>query len=164
MASGNGVSGDTKKLAALVDKLARVARGEMARALVDASGDVARKQLAEEFGGGRDPAGNVWPRAVGGAGTPLVASGRLRDSIVVSQSSDGISIRSSAPYAGVHQRGATIRAKKGRYLRFRLPNGQFVTKAFVQIPKRAFLPTDSVQGPWRDALRVAAALVVKKFI
>jgi len=163
LGSGSGASGDTKKLAALVAKLTAIARGELTRALVDASGEVAQRQINDEFASGRDPAGNAWPRAVGGGGAPLVGSGRLRGSIAVSQSSDGIAVRSSVPYARVHQRGAVIHAKKGRYLRFRLPNGQFVTKPLVQIPKRSFLPTDSVQGPWRQALRAAAALVVKKF-
>ena len=162
--TGKGAeSGDTKKLAALIAKLTRVGRGDFARGLVVASGDVARKQIEGEFSSGRDPAGNAWPRPVGG-GSPLVASGRLRGSIVVSQSADGISVHAGAPYARIHQRGGIVRAKKARFLRFRLPNGKFVSKALVQIPKRSFLPEGSLAGPWRDALTAAAALLVKKFL
>jgi hypothetical protein len=41
-----------------------------------------------------------------------------------------------APYAAVHEFGATIRAKNGPYLHFRLPDGEWRRRKFVVIPPR----------------------------
>lgn len=71
-----------------------------------------------------------------------VQTGTLRRSWHVrkraGQAKDGVTVRlsTSVKYARVHQEGTTIRAINAKALQFQLPNGQWVTKKSVTIPKR----------------------------
>ena len=105
-----------------------------------AHADIARavvKVADAGFARGKDPYGRAWPKPLAG-GRPLVKTGALRQSLRPSASARGARVITTLKYAGVHNRGAVIRAKRSRYLKFRV-RGQFVQKRQVKIPKRTFL-------------------------
>ncbi|WP_291299294.1 phage virion morphogenesis protein [Elioraea sp.] len=93
----------------------------------------------------RGPVGVPWKRSARAAsvgGQTLVDSGRLRASITHRPSSDRVEVGSNLVYAGVHQLGATIRAKTSKGLRFRIGD-KFVVRRQVTIPARPFLGVDA---------------------
>lgn len=80
-----------------------------------------------------------------GSTTLGVVTNRLRGSLRASRTSVGSSgiegsIGTNVEYAGVHEFGATIKAKNGPYLHFNV-GGQWVRKKSVTIPARPFLST-----------------------
>lgn len=80
-----------------------------------------------------------------GAKTLGVVTNRLRGSLRAARtsvSSSGIegAIGTNVEYAGVHEYGATIKAKNKPYLRFNI-GGRWVQKKSVTIPARPFLST-----------------------
>lgn len=84
------------------------------------------------------PDGSAWKPNIFGTSI-LYATGRnLRNSIASDASGDVASAWANFRYAGVHQFGATIRAKSKRGLRFATPGG-FRTRQTVTIPARPFL-------------------------
>jgi phage gpG-like protein len=72
-----------------------------------------------------------------------VRTGRLRNSIIgqVTQSGDTYtgSLGTNVIYGPIHENGGVIRAKNAPYLKFQLPNGQWISKKEVSIPSRPFL-------------------------
>lgn len=64
--------------------------------------------------------------------------GGLQASITYAVAGDSVAIGSGKIYAGVHQFGATIRPKRGAFLRFRLGAG-YATVRSVTIPARPYL-------------------------
>lgn len=94
---------------------------------------------------GRQQAG---ANRTGKAGQPLRDTGRLQRSITYRAESDGLTVgtniraKSGASIPAVHQFGATIRPKKGKFLVFPGPNGNLIFAKKVVIPRRAFLPLD----------------------
>src|SRR5690606_18275189 len=78
------------------------------------------------FERGQAPGGTPWPpslRARLEGGQTLVKSGRLRDSITYEAGPAAVRVGTNTLYAATHQQGATIAAKAGGKLRFRLPGG-----------------------------------------
>ncbi|MCQ9378803.1 phage virion morphogenesis protein [Methyloversatilis sp. XJ19-49] len=84
----------------------------------------------------------------GRAGQPLRDTGRLQRSITYQAAPDGVTVgtnlraKSGASIAAVHQFGAVILPKKGKYLIFPGPNGALIFAKKSVIPRRAFLPLD----------------------
>lgn len=73
-----------------------------------------------------------------------VRSGRLRASIkslIRKGDSPSARIGPNVIYAPVHEFGATIRAKRAKYLKFRIPNVGWRQKKQVTIPARPFMAT-----------------------
>lgn len=84
-------------------------------------------------------------KKLGFAGRPYlnVGTGHLRRSIIgtVKQEGDEYigSVGSDVIYANILHEGGTIRAKNVPYLKFKLPNGQWVSKKSVTIPSRKYI-------------------------
>lgn len=153
--------------------------------VLDRVGAALESSTIERFDAGVSPAGAPWKpsnRAVAGSrvevgrkrkdgsrkvvmgriGKTLVDSARLRNSITHSADDTSVDVGSNVVYAAVHQFGATITAKGGGALRFRLASGDFVTVKSVTIPARPYLgisPADelTIIDIVSDALAEAAA-------
>lgn len=89
----------------------------------------------------------VQANAAGKAGQPLRDSGRLGRSITSKADNSGVTIGTNQKYARVHQFGATITPKRGRYLVFPGPAGLPIFAKKVVIPRRSFLPVRNFGGP-----------------
>lgn len=82
----------------------------------------------------------------GRAGQPLRDTGRLQRSITYKADEDGVTVgtnlrtKSGVSIPAVHQYGAVILPKKGKYLTFPGPNGTLVFAKKSVIPRRAFMP------------------------
>lgn len=93
----------------------------------------------------------VGPMPDGGGGPTLHLSGRLMRSITHLPAPREVEIGSNLIYAGVHQAGATIRAKTAEGLSFTLANGDHVVVGAVTIPARPYLgisaeEADEIEG------------------
>ena len=81
-------------------------------------------------------------RARMGSGGPLVQSGRLSRSMACRVAQSGNStvgvLYSDLHYAGVHEYGAVIQAKRSKYLKFKA-QGRWVQVKRVVIPARPYL-------------------------
>lgn len=131
---------DASPLSALARRLAAVDADR--RAPLEAIGGAWESSTKARFQTGRAPDGTPWRpslRAKQG-GKTLVLSTRLRESIVHKVDGDTVEVGTNVAYAAAHQFGATIRPKKsGGLLRFRLPNGAFVSAKQVTLPARPFI-------------------------
>lgn len=111
--------------------------------LMDAIGRVLVNGAVERIGVTNvDPDGVAWPeslRVKEHGGKTLHDSGRLMRSITSAPESRQVMVGSNLIYAGVHQTGATIRAKTAGGLHFTLANGEAVTVGSVTIPRRSYL-------------------------
>lgn len=90
------------------------------------------------------PDGNPWPPSIRArleGGRTLRDSGRLVQSLTFNASSDQVELGTNVLYAAVQQVGATITAKTGDGLRFRIGDA-WITKKSVTIPARPFLGID----------------------
>lgn len=127
------------------------ARSGMA-ALAQASGDLTRlmdnigKRLVTDtdrrFETETAPDGKPWKpsqRARETGGQTLTDKEKLRDSISHQAGPRSVAIGTNLIYAAVHQTGAEIRPTSAKALRFRLPNGAWVTTGKVSIPARPFI-------------------------
>jgi phage gpG-like protein len=88
------------------------------------------------------PDGTPWPvslRAELDGGKTLFETGRLAASLTHLAGRDFSQIGSNVIYAGVHQEGAIITGKGGGALVFKLPDGQLIEVASVEIPARPYL-------------------------
>ena len=109
---------------------------------------VLRQDIATGFRHGKDPDNVSWlpPRA---GNPPLLRTGKLLRSIRVKAEGLRVSGSTAVPYAGTHQRGATLRVpplvpRKAQALRWLDPEGWpvFATRTTahrVRIPRRRFL-------------------------
>ena len=88
------------------------------------------------------PGGQRWKPTWRG-GQILTLSARLLGSITYQvEGKDSVRVGSNVIYAGVHQFGATIKAKAAAFLQFRTAAG-WVRARQVEIPARPFLGVDS---------------------
>lgn len=89
------------------------------------------------------PDGSRWLpsiRAREQGGKTLTDRAQLRSSITSNAGPDQVEVGTNKIYAGVHQGGATIRAKSAAGLRFQLPGGLGFRRVMeVEIPARPFL-------------------------
>ena len=89
------------------------------------------------------PDGTPWPKSfrviVGQGGKTLNDTQALRDSVVTRATATEVEIGSNLIKAAVHQFGATITAKNGKGLAFRLADGSAVLVGSVKIPARPYL-------------------------
>ncbi|MBD3814098.1 MAG: phage virion morphogenesis protein, partial [Betaproteobacteria bacterium] len=126
-------------------RLARfVAANEDIDPLLSGFGLYLESSTIERFEFERAPDGSRWKPSIRakteGGKTLYKSPGGLRDSITHLVHSRSVEVGTNKIYAGVHQHGATIRAKNGGYLAFRLPGGLGFRKVKeVEIPARPFL-------------------------
>lgn len=128
------VHGDWKKLTKVLNRLENV---DFAK-LHDNIGEVLISTTHERFRNGRAPNGSKWKRGLKGTGQTLVQSRLLRNSITKRFSYEGVEVGTNVKYARIHQKGGTIRAKKAKFLRFKV-GSRWAMKKSVKIPARPFI-------------------------
>jgi len=116
-------------------------RGQDLRPAWRAIGQQAVTFTKNRFTTSRAPDGSSWQPSRKTSGLTLVLKGLLLRSISARPATnDGVDVGSNRVYAGIHQSGGVIRAKTAKGLRFRVgPNGAWVSKREVDIPKREYL-------------------------
>lgn len=130
------------------DAAAQSGLAALARAsgdMTDLMDDIGRRLVSDtdrRFETETAPDGTPWKpsrRAVETGGQTLTDKETLRDSISHQAGPRSVAIGTNLIYAAVHQAGATIRPKSAKALKFRLPNGAFVTTKEVTIPARPYI-------------------------
>ncbi len=130
------------------DAAAQSGLAALARAsgdMTDLMDDIGRRLVADtdrRFETETAPDGKPWKpsqRARETGGQTLTDKEKLRDSISHQAGPRSVAVGTNLIYAAVHQAGATIRPTSAKALRFRLPNGAFVTTKAVTIPARPFI-------------------------
>lgn len=111
--------------------------------LMEVFGLVLETQVSERFEGETAPDGSTWKKSIRAreqGGKTLTDTSQLKSSITSNVHARSVEVGTNKIYAGVHQFGATIRAKAGGKLAFNLPGGLgFRRVDQVEIPKREFL-------------------------
>lgn len=129
------------------DTRAELALGRLAHAVEDRAsllyvlGEYLESATIERFTREEAPDGQAWSESIRAreeGGKTLSDQGLLKGSITHNVRGDTIEVGTNLIYAGVHQFGATIRPKKGQYLKFFLPGGLVFAKE-VTIPARPYL-------------------------
>lgn len=88
------------------------------------------------------PNGSRWAPLKVRNGQPLRDTGRLYASITMKREEREVVVGTNVQYARVHQFGAVIRPKRGKFLRFPAGDG-FAFARQVTVPARPFMPIDS---------------------
>lgn len=153
--------GDNDRLDHLITAVRSIHSATFWRGLLrDVSGAVNR-EITAGFWYGRDPNGRSWQPLKWRSGQPLM---RTRALLRAAQSRPVealtmVAVSIDLVYAGVQQRGAKIRARNAKALRFRGPGGRFIFAKSVTIPARPFLPTgDSLPQKWRESIAAVIEL------
>lgn len=122
-----------------------------------------RTSTLDRFRSTKSPEGKPWEpsiRAQEGQGITLTKTGLLKTSIKSEADATGAAIGTNSIYAATHQfgdEGRTIRAKRGKYLRFKV-KGRWVNveKVTVNIPARPYLGiSDEDMEDIRDEMEYA---------
>lgn len=110
--------------------------------LLDSVGDALVSGTLARFNAEEDPQGNKWKpsrRAREEGGQTLSDTTMLRGSVEYATAGDKVMVGSNLPYALIHQKGGTIKPKKGKYLKFKGLGGKDVFAREVTIPARPYL-------------------------
>ncbi len=153
-----------------------LAIGEEPAPALDAIGRVLKTHLQLEFQTGTDPYGNRWAPLKVRHGQPLRDKGHLMISIDYRVDGDGVEIGTNLSYAPVHQFGAVIEPKPGKFwqtqhtsvgkrgprqftvtqpakLVFLGPDGRLIFAKKITIPARKIFPLEGLPAAWSaDAL------------
>lgn len=163
-----GVRGDFSRLNRLLQAVDRMTRPGWRAGLSRVVAEAALEQIAVSFAGEKDPWDRPWPKSLRAeleGGQTLSDTGRLRRSFTYQASPRGFVVGTNVRYAATHQYGATIRPKRAKYLRFRLPGGsrprkggrgRWVQVKQVVIPARPFVPEPELSPRWKRAFEEAA--------
>lgn len=133
------------ELAELREKLAALSRINRHALMKDIAQGL-RSSTMDRFRSTKSPEGKPWEpsiRAQEGQGLTLTHTTRLKNSIKSEADATGAAVGTNTIYAATHQFGdesRTIRAKKGKYLKFKV-RGRWVNieKVTVNIPARPYL-------------------------
>ena len=99
-----------------------------------------------EFAAHETPYGEPWPARTDG----VPALTRFRRHLTVTHAGWKLRVTIRHPGAKAHNYGAEIWAKTASMLRFRLPNGTWITTPSVVLPQRRMVPGDSgMPDRWR---------------
>ena len=130
---------------ALLEKMAALSHFRKYAVMKNVS-ELLRSSTLDRVRSTQSPDGMKWAesaRAERTGGLTLTETSILKNSIHSIASGTGAAVGTNTIYAATHQFGAedrTIRAKKGKYLRFQTGNGWVtVEKVTVNIPARPFL-------------------------
>jgi phage virion morphogenesis protein len=136
------LEGDTRRLLKKIRSFAEIDRKKINAAL----GDVARESTLERFKQGKEPTGKRWQtsiRAAAEGGKTLIKTAQLRNSIRTKSDASGFAVGTNVKYGATHQfgeKGRTIRAKKAKYLHFKVGDQWAKKKSVkVSIPARPYL-------------------------
>jgi phage gpG-like protein len=163
-----GLRGDYGELRLLRARIARLAEPVSRLTMSKNLAEAARTQTVVGFAKSVAPNEKKWAKLTSRTGQPLLDTGtHLRNSISPKAYERGFTLSTAFVGARVHQYGATIRAKKRKYLRFQVrgrptkrrprgnPRDVFVES--VTIPARPYLPIDVPLGRrWTSSLTHAA--------
>nr|DAE60148.1 MAG TPA: virion morphogenesis protein [Caudoviricetes sp.] len=116
------------------------------QSLMEVVGETLESSTRQRFEEGKSPEGEPWEpsgrvRATGGK--TLNREGDLKKSITSKATPHEVRVGSALPYARIHQKGGTIRPKKGKFLKFRGLNDEEVFVKEVTIPARPYLGVSS---------------------
>lgn len=115
--------------------------------LMEGFGLTLESSVTDRFDSESAPDGSKWTpsiRAKQDGGKTLSDTARLRQSVHSVAGAKQVEVGTNLIYAGVHQFGATIRAKSSKGLRFQLPGGLGWRRIMaVEIPARPFLGLSS---------------------
>ena len=135
------VAGD---YSALLKEIARLENVDTEEAMA-AIGEGLRESTVRRFDTSTAPDGKKWKTSIRvkeKGGKTLLNRANLRNSIHTEYDATGMAVGTNSIYAATHQFGAerTIRAKNGKYLRFKV-GGKWasVPSVHVRIPARPFL-------------------------
>ena len=112
------------------------------QALMESVGEALVSGTLKRFEDEEEPTGKKWPkskRAAKEGGKTLDKESQLKDSINYAATPDKVMVGSNLPYARIHQKGGTIKPKKGKYLKFKGLDGEDVFVKEVTIPARPYL-------------------------
>lgn len=163
-----GIRGDFARLNRLILTVERMSRPAWRAGLARNVAETALEQIATSFERERDPWDRPWDKSLRASlegGQTLSDTGRLRRSFTYRATDRGFSVGTNVRYAATHQYGATIRRKRAKYLRFRLPGGsrprkggrgRWVQVKEVTIPARPFVPEPELSPRWERAFEEAA--------
>ena len=138
------------KIADYVRQLEQLATPDLRRKLSQQLGGVMIRLINDQIDRGVDPYGLDLKRRTDGV-LPLQG---LKNTFTASFDEGRARVSSSKWYSAVHQKGWTIAAQNAPYLRFRLPNGAWVSRQSIKIPQRMMVPTEELGlgSTWSTAL------------
>jgi phage gpG-like protein len=158
------MKGDFAGLARLQAKIKSLATKDTQIQMANVIGAAALSELQMGFRASTDPYGRPWaPLKLRAGGKPLLDTGRLRSSFSYQPKRGGFTIGTNFIGANVHQYGATITPKRGKFLRFkgkihgrtRRTTG-FIFAKSVTIPRRQMVPEGNLGERWSKAFDGAA--------
>ncbi|MDO6747210.1 phage virion morphogenesis protein [Gilvimarinus sp. 1_MG-2023] len=126
---------DAKDVNALIDKAMRFGK---TKALMERTGRATHTDTMMNFRRSMDPFGNQWAPITHRKGKPLIDTRRMQNSVHMEASDEEATVGTNVKYAAVHNFGATIKPRKGRFLKFKIGD-KWVYKKSVVIPARQFL-------------------------
>lgn len=85
-----------------------------------------------------DPEGKRWKKGLKEGGQTLSQTGHLSSSITHRSTPQGVEVGTNSKYSAIHQFGGKIKAKKAKFLKFKIGN-RWAQKKFVIMPKRSFI-------------------------
>jgi hypothetical protein len=153
------LTGDTKKLVKLRGLIEALSTKGY-RDVNNAASEAVLKRVLDGFDRGVDPEEDPWDESIRvqeKGGKTLKDREFLYKSFKVRPDQAGFMLfvsnkdaRKSTKYAWVHNEGLTIRAKRAPYMRFRVyrPDGRWVSKDTVVIPRRQFVPDQRIPDKW----------------
>jgi phage gpG-like protein len=154
----SGVRGDFSALQHVRNGLQVMGSGRFAQELRARIAAAAVTLVTDEFRTGRDPYGRQWKpsaRSIAEGGQPLRSSGRLLQSFSSQPNGTGFVIGTNVKYAAIHQYGGIIRAKNGKYLKFRV--GGFRAKGQKSVAGAGCRCSRSRSPSGRSSPRAASA-------
>lgn len=134
---GVKLAGDWSRVTRRLERLVKLDFGKVH----DEIGEYLVSETHERFKKGVGPDGKAWPpsrRASAEGGQTLVDSKVLQNSMTFKASAGRVEVGTNDKRAAVHQNGATIKAKRAKFLKFKVGD-QWVAKKQVKIPARPFL-------------------------
>lgn len=160
-----GLRGDFAKLARLRVKIQALATNDVKERLSNVLGAEALAQVQLGFRESRDPYGRPWAPLKLRNGKPLLDTGRMRSSFSYRATRGSFRIGTNFIGASVHQYGATITPKRGKFLRFRAGRrGKFIVAKSVKIPARQMVPEGRLGPIWSKAINATATRFVSRLM
>lgn len=152
-------------LGQLKDRIARLSASGFRTELSQVLAAAALKQVSDGFRHSRDPYGNRWRDPKFRQGQPLRDTNAMSNSAAVEPRPNGFRLSITKHYAGVHQRGKTIKARRAPRLLFKTRDGQWHSATEVTIPRRQMVPEADTGGLgpiWGKAFNDEAGALIKR--
>lgn len=135
--------------------------GEHMDPILHAIGRVLESRVRAGFDAGVDPYGQPWAPLRIRQGKPLRDTGQLQNSITYTVEGNSVVVGTNREHMQVHQFGAVIKPKNGKFLAFPGAGGHLILARQVTIPRRAFLPDRGLPQDWADDVLKAMGDEVK---